>query len=180
LLRYEIACSLAEQFLYYLVWEWARPTFLVVSMAVDRKEIEKLVAEVVIREGFEFVEMQLARHGRNHTLRVFADGTGGINLDQCTTLSKAIGRQLDTIDPFDAPYTLEVSSPGLDRPLTRKSDFTRRIGEKIRIQYIDEGGNSRQTEGVLKSVEGEILLLESGKGAFELPIEQVKRGKIVF
>lgn len=149
-------------------------------MAVDRNEIERRIAEVVIREGFEFVEMKLARHGKYHTLRVFADDAGGINLDQCAVLSKAISRELDALDPFDASYTLEVSSPGLDRPLTSKSDFIRRIGEKVRIQYDDENGKSHQTEGVLRSVEDERLLLESGKGAVELPIEQVKRGKIVF
>jgi ribosome maturation factor RimP len=149
-------------------------------MTVSKAELERMIADAVEAEGYEFVEMKLARHGRNHALRVFADCEGGITLDQCGSLSRIIGRKLDEIDPFESAYTLEVSSPGLDRPLISIADFNRRIGENMRIQLATPLDKSQQIEGRLVGVEDDLLLIETCRGVVELAVTQVKRGKIVF
>lgn len=149
-------------------------------MAVSKEELELLVAQVVEAEGFEFVEMKLARHGKHHALRVFADCEGGITLEQCGTLSRVLGRKLDQIDPFESAYTLEVSSPGLDRPLATIADFRRRIGENMRIQLQDPVGKRQQIEGRLEDIVDDSLIIETDRERVELPMDQVKRGKIVF
>jgi ribosome maturation factor RimP len=124
--------------------------------------------------------MKLARHGKNHSLRVFADAPGGITLDQCGVLSRSIGRMLDDADPFESAYTLEVSSPGLDRPMTTAADFKRRIGERVRIQLNDPLDDKHQIEGLLAEVEDNRLVCETQGGKVELKVDQIKRGKVVF
>jgi ribosome maturation factor RimP len=160
--------------------EWARPTLLAMAMDISKEELERMIAEIIEDAGFEFVEMKLARHGKHHALRVFADRQGGINLDQCGMLSRTLGRKLDEIDPFDHSYTLEVSSPGLDRPLTTINDFRRRIGENVRTQLRDPIEKKLQIEGRLTGVTDDTLVFETRHGTIELPIDQVKSGKIVF
>ena len=149
-------------------------------MDMQKEEIEKMVTEVIESAGFEFVEMKLARHGKHHSLRVFADRQGGISLDQCGTLSRTLERKLDEIDPFEHAYTLEVSSPGLDRPLTTLADFRRSIGENVRIQLEIPIEKKLQIEGRLTGVRDDTLVFETRRGTTELPIDQVKSGKIVF
>jgi len=160
--------------------EWAWPTFLAWAMDIQKEYLERMVTELVEDEGFELVEMKLARHGKHHALRVFADREGGITLDQCGMLSRTLERKLDEIDPFESAYTLEVSSPGLDRPLTTIADFRRRIGENMRIQLTVSVENKQQIEGRLTGVRDRLLVFETPQGAVELSIDQVKRGKIVF
>ncbi len=149
-------------------------------MDIAKEELKKMVTEIVESEGFEFVEMKLARHGKHHLLRVFADRQDGISLDQCGSLSRTLGRKLEEIDPFGYAYTLEVSSPGLDRQLTTIADFRRRIGENVRIQLKAPIEKKLQIEGRLTGVCDDTLVLETRRGAIELPIDQVKSGKIVF
>ena len=150
------------------------------AMDISKEELERKVTEIIESAGFEFVEMKLARHGKHHSLRVFADRQGGINLDQCGTLSRTLERKLDEIDPFDHAYTLEVSSPGLDRPLTTIADFRRRIDENVRIQLKVPIEKKLQIEGRLTGVSDDTLVFETRQGAIELPIDHVKSGKIVF
>jgi ribosome maturation factor RimP len=149
-------------------------------MDIAKEELKKMVIEIIENEGFEFVEMKLARHGKHHSLRVFADRQGGISLDQCGSLSRTLGRKLEEIDPFSYAYTLEVSSPGLDRQLTTIADFRRRIGESVRIQLNAPIEKKLQIEGRLTGVCDDTLVFETRRGAIELPIDQVKSGKIVF
>jgi ribosome maturation factor RimP len=149
-------------------------------MDIAKEELKKMVIDIIENEGFEFVEMKLARHGKHHSLRVFADRQGGISLDQCGSLSRTLGRKLEEIDPFSYAYTLEVSSPGLDRQLTTIADFRRRIGESVRIQLNAPIEKKLQIEGRLTGVCDDTLVFETRRGAIELPIDQVKSGKIVF
>lgn len=151
-----------------MVTEWARPTLLAMAMDIAKEKLERMVTEIIESEGFEFVDMKLARHGKHHSLRVFADRQGGISLDQCGTLSRTLGRRLEEIDPFDYAYTLEVSSPGLDRQLTTIADFRRRIGENVRVQLKVPIENKLQIEGRLTGVRDDTLVFETRRGAMEL------------
>ncbi len=150
------------------------------AMQIPKEQLERVVAETVEGEGFEFVEMRLGRYGRHHSLRVFAYREGGITLDECGKLSRAIGRKLDEIDVFDSAYTLEVSSPGLDRPLTTVADFRRRIGENMRVQLKIPLETKQQIQGRLVAIGDNVLVLETHQGVVELPMSQIMHGKIIF
>ncbi len=150
------------------------------DLDISREELEKRVGDIVEREGYKLVEMKLARHGKHHTIRVFADCDEGITLDQCAVVSRAISRELDDLDPFESSYRLEVSSPGLERPLESAADFRRRRGANVKVQCVDEDGKQYQIEGRLENVEDDRLRLDTNKGLVELPMVQVKYGKVVF
>jgi len=149
-------------------------------MKVSKEELHNLVAEVVENEGFEFVEMKLGRHGKRHQLRVFAHRPGGITLDQCGEISRALSRRLDEDDPFEDAYTIEVSSPGLNRKLVTSDDFRRAIGETVRLQLDDPDLNEKQIEGRLADVGNDGLKVETAKGVVELSVDSVRLGKIVY
>jgi ribosome maturation factor RimP len=149
-------------------------------MELSKQEIERTIAELIESEGFEFVELKLARHRKHHLLRVFADCQGGISLSQCCELSKSIGRKLEEIDPIESAYTLEVSSPGLDRPLLTVADYRRRVGEKVQLEVTDSTGKLQKMEGAIAEVKDDALILESVKGSVEIKVDQIRRGKVVF
>jgi ribosome maturation factor RimP len=150
------------------------------DMDISKEELEKRVGDVVEREGYELVEMKLARHGKHHTIRVFADCDEGITLDQCAAVSRAISRELDDLDPFEYSYKLEVSSPGLERPLKSAADFKRRKGVNVKVRCVDENGKQYQVNGRVENVEDDRLQLNTSKGLVELPMIQVRYGKVVF
>jgi len=149
-------------------------------METSREQLEKMVVDVIENAGFEFVEMKLVRHGKHHAVRVFADRPGGITLDQCGVLSRTLERKFDEIDLFESAYTIEVSSPGLDRPLVTPADFRRKVGEKVRLQLKVPLDERHQIEGRLVSMRDNMLVVETAAGLTEVLIDQVERGKIVF
>lgn len=149
-------------------------------MRISKEELQDIIAEVVEDAGYELVEMKLGRHGKRHQLRVFAYKSGGITLDQCGELSRALSRRLDDEDPFEDAYILEVSSPGLNRKLITSDDFRRAVGENVRLQLDDPALEEKQIEGRLADVENDGLTIETSKGVVELSVGSVKLGKIVY
>ena len=104
------------------------------GMGVDRDRIRQLVTEAVEGQGYELVELELKGSGNNSVLRVFIDKPGGISHSDCGLVSEQVGTVLDVEDVVPHRYTLEVSSPGLDRKLVRESDYTRFEGRLAKIQ----------------------------------------------
>jgi ribosome maturation factor RimP len=136
-----------------------------------RDEIVASVTPVVEGLGFDLVDLTVARAGRRQIVRVLADKpTGGIGLDDCARISRALGAALETADLIRGPFTLEVSSPGLDRRLTEARDFRRYTGEEMTLQLED----GRQVKGVLSEVTEEHLTL--GDGGEAIPLAQVRYG----
>ena len=146
-------------------------------------EIESKLAslvEPVIREvGVELVELQLVQRKSSALLRLLVDKPGGINLDECAEVSHRVSFLLETADPIEGRYTLEVSSPGLDRPLTTEADFRRKIGESIRL-FMTSGERTVETTGEIVKVENKELTLMTAKGEEIFLLENVVRGKIIF
>ena len=143
------------------------PLFLWVEMNVTETEVAERVealAEPLLRlEGLELVEVQYRREQPGWVLRLFIDRApdpalppgSGVTLDDCVAVSREIGRLLDVEDVIDGPYNLEVSSPGLDRPLTKPTDYQRFAGRKVRIKM-------RTPEG-RRTVTGRLIGLENGQ-----------------
>ncbi|OPZ92673.1 MAG: Ribosome maturation factor RimP [Firmicutes bacterium ADurb.Bin419] len=125
-----------------------------------KKRIEEIVAEfagpVVSSHSFELVDVEFIKEGTNWYLRIYIDKPGGITIDDCQIVSEEISDILDKKDPIDQSYFLEVSSPGLDRPLKKDSDFERFKGELVEVKVF------KPIDG-RKSFEGELLGLIDNK-----------------
>ena len=152
---------------------------------MDGQALQQLIEPVVEAEGFALVRVALLG-GRNLTLQVMAEdpATGQISLDQCARLSHAISAVLETADPIPGPYRLEVSSPGIDRPLTRLADFRRYAPHLARIELahgIAIGGAIRKRfQGALAGVEDKDVLLDAeGIGRVRLPFADIRSAKLL-
>jgi ribosome maturation factor RimP len=131
---------------------------LVAKAAIDRR-LAGIISPVVEGMGFELVRVRLMG-GRTKTLQIMAERPeGGIEVDDCGRISTAVSATLDVEDPLEEAYTLEVSSPGIDRPLTRLKDFETWEGYEAKIETSEMIDGRRRFKGVLQGVEdGEILI----------------------
>lgn len=141
------------------------------------ERIEAALAPAAVDHGFELVAVEFAGTQAQPTLRIFLDREGGIGLDAICEANEWISAMLDEIDPFDAAYTLEVSSPGVDRPLRSLDDFARFAGSvaTLRTQRID--GRTRFT-GTIERVEGESVVLDIDGEPVHIPISDVRNARL--
>ncbi|WP_238367567.1 ribosome maturation factor RimP [Mesobacterium pallidum] len=131
---------------------------LIAKAAIDRR-LAEIVGPVIEDMGFELVRIRLMG-GKTKTLQIMAERpTGGIEVDECARISTAVSAVLDVEDPITDPYTLEVSSPGIDRPLTRLKDFETFEGYEARLETAEMQGGRKRFKGELAGVEdGEVLI----------------------
>ena len=114
---------------------------------------ERLVTPILDEHGFELVDVEYVKEGSNYYLRVYADKEGGITIDDCVVVSRALSPLLDEYDKeFKEPYILEVSSPGLLRPLKKDKDFARNLGKMVEIKLFRplEGSKVKEFEAELE------------------------------
>lgn len=140
------------------------------------EEIRELIAPVLEREGVELVDIELKGPPGRQILRVFIDEEGGITIDRCTQISRMLSDLLDRKDPIPGRYTLEVSSPGVDRPLRLPRDFRRNLGRDVRVQ-VREGEQVRYLTGQIVAADATLRLDVKGE-VVELQWENVVEGKI--
>lgn len=132
-------------------------------MSTVEQKLTTLLAEPVNALGFELVGVEFVR-ARSSILRVYIDSEQGITVDDCAQVSYQASAILDVEDPITVPYSLEVSSPGLDRPLFTVQHFQRFIGQQVAIVLRIAMQNRRKWQGVIKSVDGEfITIIVEGK-----------------
>lgn len=140
-----------------------------------------LIAPIAAREGFELVRVRLT--GAAHkTLQVMAERPdGSMNVDDCAQLSRAISEMLDVEDPIAEDYDLEVSSPGIDRPLTRPRDFVRYAGHKAKIELVspDAKGRRRYTVVIAAADESAVTLEISADERLTVPYSAIGEAKLV-
>jgi len=132
------------------------------GMGIEWDRLRPLIQDVVEGQGYEFVDADLRGAGKNSTLRIFIDRPDGISHRDCELVSEQVGTVLDVEDLIPFSYTLEVSSPGLDRKLVKESDYTRFGGKLARIQ-------TRIPLRQQKVFRGRLLGLQDGKVQLELP-----------
>jgi ribosome maturation factor RimP len=144
-------------------------TDLVAKTAIDRR-LAEIVRPTIERLGFELIRIRLMG-GTRHILQIMADKPeGGIDVDDCGRISTAVSLMLDVEDPIEEAYTLEVSSPGIDRPLTRLKDFETWKGWEARIETSELIDGRRRFKGTLQGTEGDEVLIEIEEGAETLTI----------
>ena len=137
-----------------------------------------VVVEALAREGCELVDIAVSVYKNNTTIRVFVCEDGGVSIERCGQLSRIVGDMLDGTDFLDQGYVLEVSSPGLDRPLTSTRDFRYRVGETVRIEFVDHM-RKKETAEIL-SATSDIVRFRNESGEFEIVMEEIEAAKIVF
>ncbi|HAA80694.1 MAG: Ribosome maturation factor RimP [Caldanaerobacter subterraneus] len=123
-----------------------------------------LVMPVLEKNNFELVDVEYKKEGSHWYLRVYIDKEGGITLDDCQLVSEYLSDRLDEVDPIEHSYILEVSSPGLDRPLKKPRDFERNIGKEIEISLYTPIDKRKKFEGELIEFTGDkIIILYNGE-----------------
>jgi ribosome maturation factor RimP len=154
--------------------------------SVGRKEeiLEKvrgIAAPLAAQEGMELVDVEIGGAGGRQALRLFIDRPGGVSLDDCTAVSRAVSAALDVEDPIQGTYDLEVSSPGLDRPLRTPEHFQKFAGQKVRVRTygpLAECENRKTFVGILKGFEeGKVVVDVDGK-VFHVPHAQVSKANV--
>jgi ribosome maturation factor RimP len=148
-------------------------------MPADRDMLLGMVEPVVEALGYELVGIEYRGSTRHGLLRVYIDQEQGIGLDDCERVSHQLSALLDVEDPIDVPYDLEVSSPGLDRPLFRMRDFERFQGRRARIRMRVPQDGRRNFTGVLRGLEGGQLLLEVDNEIVRLAFGQIDQARLV-
>lgn len=134
-------------------------TDLIAKTAIDRR-LAEIVGPTIEGLGYELVRLRL-QGGKRATLQIMADRPeGGIDVDDCAAISTAVSAVLDVEDPIEENYTLEVSSPGIDRPLTRLKDFDMWDGYEVKVETSEMIEGRRRFKGVIRGTEGDEVLLE--------------------
>ncbi|WP_295510988.1 ribosome maturation factor RimP [uncultured Sulfitobacter sp.] len=151
---------------------------LIAKAAIDRRMAE-IITPVIEDLGFELVRVRLMS-GKQTTLQIMADRPdGGIEVDELALVSQAVSAVLDVEDPIVEEYTLEVSSPGIDRPLTRLKDFDMFEGYEAKIETGDLIDGRRRFKGTLAGVDGDEVLINVEEGTIGLKFDWLTDAKLV-
>lgn len=151
---------------------------LVAHTAIDRR-LAGIVQPVIEGMGFELVRLRLMS-GKTRTLQIMADRPeGGIEVADCADISTLVSAALDVEDPLEDPYLLEVSSPGIDRPLTRLKDFGMWAGYEAKLETTELIDGRRRFKGVLAGIEGDEVLIEIEEGTIGLKFDWLADAKLV-
>ncbi|MGH1423634.1 MAG: ribosome maturation factor RimP [Pseudooceanicola sp.] len=153
-------------------------TDLIAKAAMDRR-LAEIVTPVIEDMGFELVRLRLMG-GNSQTLQIMAERPGGgIEVEDCAQISNAVSAVLDVEDPIQDQYALEVSSPGIDRPLTRLKDFDTYEGYEVRIETTQMIEGRKRFKGVLAGVEGDEVLINIDIGTVGLKFDWLADAKLV-
>ncbi|MCI0485481.1 MAG: ribosome maturation factor RimP [Blastocatellia bacterium] len=148
---------------------------------LDREAIGKLIERVTAREGLELVHWETVGPRNNVVLRIYIDKPGGVNHGDCEAVSYQVGTLMDVEDLIPHKYTLEVSSPGIERGLYKRADYERFAGNRVKIKTAAPMGGQRNFRGLLVGIEGDTVKLEvDGAGPIEIPYEAIVKANIEY
>jgi ribosome maturation factor RimP len=146
---------------------------------VLRDELFRLLDPAVNSLGYELVELEFAPAGSGGVLRLYIDAAPGITLDDCERVSRQVGAVLESEDPIAGHYTLEVSSPGLDRILRTRAHFERFVGSRVKIQLGTPLDGRRRFTGTLLEVRDEGVVVDVDGRPTALGFAQIQRARLV-
>ena len=149
-------------------------------MSVDLEKIRAIVERVAGSEGLSLVDVELKGGRSNALLRVYIDKPGGVTHGDCELVSEQLSAILDVEDPFPSTYTLEVSSPGLDRKLVRASDYQHFAGRRARLVLREAPTENKVLEGRLVGFEdGRVRLDADRTGLVEVALENISKARLI-
>jgi len=141
--------------------------------------IDDMIRPVIEGLGYECWGLEFVSQGKHSILRVFIDGENGVMLEDCEVVSRQISGVLDVEDPISGEYALEVSSPGMDRPLYNLSQFERYAGHKVSVKLRMPYDGRRNFEGLLKGIEGSDIVLVVEDNEYLFPIDSIDKANVV-
>jgi ribosome maturation factor RimP len=145
-----------------------------------QEQIQKLLDPIVASLGLTLWDLELKKEGPQWLLRIYIEReAGGVSLNDCETVSRDLGAVLDVEDIIPHAYTLEVSSPGLDRSLTKPDHYRKCLGQQVRIKTYQAINGEKVFKGRLADLEGTVIVLETEKGeALRVPIADVAKASL--
>lgn len=148
-------------------------------MAGRGEVIREIIEPVVTALGYQVWGVEYIGQGRHSLLRIYIDKEGGINIEDCAETSRQISSILDVEDPISGEYTLEVSSPGLDRMLFTLDQFRLYQGSRIKLRLSENFEGRRNFDGIVKAVSNDEVVLVSGEDEYVFPYELVEKANVV-
>lgn len=148
-------------------------------MSSKLEQLQALLAPVVEALGYQCWGVEFISQGRHSLLRVYIDHPNGILIDDCEKVSRQISGVLDVEDPISGEYTLEVSSPGMDRPLFTLEQFAAHVGAQVKIRLRSPYEGRRNFQGVLRGVEEQDVVVQVDNHEYLLPIESIDKANII-
>lgn len=146
---------------------------------MTRDELHSLLDPAVTRLGYELVDLEANVSGKGGVLRLFIDHADGVGLSDCEAVSNAVSALLDVEDPMPGRYDLEVSSPGLDRKLTKIEHFQRFTGQDVRVQMRFPIAGRKRFRGTLTAADGEKIVVDVDGEMHTLPMETIDTARLV-
>jgi ribosome maturation factor RimP len=143
--------------------------------------VRSVALRVTSGRGFELADVEVKRERGGHFVRLFVDKEGGIGLDELQSVSEEVSAILDAEDPISSSYTLEVSSPGLDRPLKGEADYRRSVGKLVKLSTYEPVEGRRHWTGRLLAVEDGVVavrLEKEGGAVARVPIQKLSHGRL--
>jgi ribosome maturation factor RimP len=147
-------------------------------MQILTAEIDLLAEQLVESEGMRLIDVECARGPKGRVIQIFIDKPGGVTIDDCAMISRRLGDTLDAKIPSDGPYHLEVSSPGLERPLTKPKHFVYFQGRAVVIRTHREVEGEMHLRGILAGLEGDVVKLEVGGRLVAIPYETIAKARL--
>lgn len=144
------------------------------------EKVSSLIMPVIERAGMELVDLEYRKEGSGWVLRIFIDMVGGVTLDDCTEISREVDAILDSEDVIPHQYSLEVSSPGLNRPLKKEADFKRFAGKLAKVKTFEAIGGSRNFKGRIVGCENGVVALNVDGVVQEIPISMMAKANLEY
>ncbi|MDD6647652.1 MAG: ribosome maturation factor RimP [Firmicutes bacterium] len=144
--------------------------------------VEEMLEDFLRQEGYELYNAEFVKEGRDWFLRVYIDKTVTdeyVGTEDCEKVSRFLSEKLDEADPIEQNYYLEVSSPGMDRPLLKRSHYERYIGSEVEIRLYKGKDGTKNIQGVLKDVTGDDITVEDHDGReWKLQLSEIAKAKL--
>ena len=142
---------------------------------------ETLVSPIIEENNFELVDVEFVKEGDNNFLRIYIDKEGGITVNDCELVSRALSDLLDEDDFIAEAYILEVSSPGLDRPLKKEKDFERSIGKEVEVKLYKQINKQKEFVGILMTYDKDNIIIElEDEQTLEIPRNTIAIIRLAF
>ena len=142
------------------------------------ERVSSLIVPVLEKAGFELVDLEYRKEGSGWVLRLFIDKEGGVTLDECADISREVDVLLDAGDIIQREYSLEVSSPGFNRPLKKEADFKRFAGRQAQVKTIEAIGASRNFKGRIESCEEGMVALNVDGVTRRIPLSKIAKANL--
>jgi ribosome maturation factor RimP len=140
--------------------------------------VRALIEPVVVYTGMELIDVEYGRGPSGKVLRLTIDKPGGVTIDDCSDISRLVGDLLDAKDSLPGSYNMEVSSPGINRPLKKKDDFERFAGQKVLIKTRELIDGRRNFKGILHGTREEFIVVFSEKTILNIPFDLVAKARL--